>query len=135
MRKMTRMAAVLLVSCGAVAGGQILADGGGVGASGAADAAIVTACANYGPPETDCPVAPDAGVGANGVECLNSLPEGLECATTTPCHITVDPCPLCKLYGGSETYSGYVCACVAGHWACGVCFPGGSTCGVADAGD
>ena len=146
MRKLGWMTAVLLVSCGgAVAGVHALPDSGRGGDDGGlldsgaalgADAAVAAACASYGSgsDQTSCPVAPDAGTPGYGCYGLDSLPVGLECATGTACSTTIDPCPLWMQYCGSETVSFYVCACVAGRWACGLCGEGESTCAEPDAG-
>lgn len=130
------MVALACSACSSSSGGSNQSDSGSPEES--ADAAVAHACgvANQ-PPETVCPAAP-AGMCSAGVCNLKSLPSGMACSGDSTCMALIDPCA--DLAANSDT-DYYACDCLNGHWACGLCAPGGATCldaggpsGAADAG-
>jgi hypothetical protein len=103
------------------------------------DAAVAQACEYLQTPAGNasntpaCPIAPGGTcLGTSGCDPA-SLPTGLACSGRY-CTASIDPCvPLAD----NEHIDFYACTCAGGHWACGLCGAGASTCaeaGTEDAG-
>jgi hypothetical protein len=97
-----------------------------------ADAAVLAACNTPGAPQ--CPTTPP-GYCLEDIACsLDSLPEGLPCQGNETCAREIDPCPDWQDHVGGEEVDSDACACVEGHWACGLCVKGASGCAALEGG-
>ena len=102
----------------------------GGGSPESADAAVAQACAYLQTAAGNashsgmCPIAPGGTcLGTSGCD-PKSLPTGLACSDQY-CIALIDPCvPL----GLNEHMDFWACTCVGGHWDCGLCGEGASTC-------
>ena len=71
-----------------------------------------------------CPVAPGGTCFPSSGCDPKSLPTGMACSEQY-CIAGIDPCvPL----AANEHIDFYACTCVSGHWDCGICAQGASTC-------
>jgi hypothetical protein len=100
------------------------------------DGGYPTLCPNFQSLPT-CQAAPGAMYCTNvALGCgLDAVPSGLQCTGPSQCAMTVYPCPGWQTdpAGGGGITDGYICSCVAGHWACEDCSEGAGTCSEAGA--